>query len=179
MAYFNGKHILFSAKLQGSLKLPAIIKRSITKLKPLDFEGIGVIGAHAFRGCESLASVEFGNKVYTIGQYAFSECPALSCVIISDSVIKIDKNAFNDRGNMVVTIGNGITEIGARAFFTLTASHLEMHIKATTPPTLASGALGTASSLTHSIVVPAGCGEAYKAATNWARYADYITEESV
>ena len=53
----------------------------------------------------------------------------------------------------------------------------EYHFKSTTPPSLAST---TTLKVPEDciIYVPQGCAEAYKAATNWATYADKIMEET-
>lgn len=155
-----------------------IIDRTITELVPEDFALVRTIGNRTFMDCANLTSVEIGEQVKTIGKYAFADCPALANVVIPDNVTLIDGYAFNGHGDMVVKIGSGVTEIGTRAFYTSGECHLEMHMKATTPPTLASGALGTVAGLTYSIIVPTGCGEAYKTATNWSKYADDITEET-
>lgn len=57
----------------------------------------------------------------------------------------------------------------------------ELHFASTTPPTIQANTFGSsdyAFNSTCKIIVPAGCGEAYKAATNWAKYADQIVEET-
>ena len=57
-----------------------------------------------------------------------------------------------------------------------------IYIKATTPPTLpwedffADCNYNGSNGGYVNIVVPVGCGNAYKTATNWSAYADYITE---
>lgn len=59
-----------------------------------------------------------------------------------------------------------------------------IYIKATTPPTLPWGEYfvdcnyngNNGVRCAVNIVVPVGCGNAYKTATNWSEYADYITE---
>ena len=44
------------------------------------------------------------------------------------------------------------------------------------PPTISSSTFKT--DTLAKIIVPAGCGDTYKAATNWAAFADYIEEAS-
>ena len=51
----------------------------------------------------------------------------------------------------------------------------ELHFASTTPPTIQADTFGYsdyAYNSTCKIIVPVGCGEAYKAATNWAKYAN-------
>lgn len=58
----------------------------------------------------------------------------------------------------------------------------KVYIKATTPPTLESPAFyekvfsGDLEEGEKFIIVPVGCGNVYKTATNWSEYADYIEE---
>ena len=47
-------------------------------------------------------------------------------------------------------------------------------MKPTTPPEISSNTF--TSSKLNKIIVPVGCGEAYKSATNWSNFADYIEE---
>lgn len=60
----------------------------------------------------------------------------------------------------------GTTEFYINTYLT------EIHMLPTTPPTIQSNTIGFAMNSDLKIIVPAGCGEAYKAATNWAKYAD-------
>ena len=59
--------------------------------------------------------------------------------------------------------------------FNWSYSIAEYYFYATTPPTLESSSSLNCSYHTK-IYVPAGCGEAYKTATNWTTYADKIVE---
>lgn len=57
----------------------------------------------------------------------------------------------------------------------------ELHFASTTPPTIQANTFGSSNyafNSTCKIIVPVGCGEAYKAATNWAKYANQIVEET-
>lgn len=95
----------------------------------------------------------------------------------------------------ITTIGNYKTAYGYYIYFPsgLTSigkslsvgnyqySMKELHFASTTPPTIETNTFGTSAyayNSTCKIIVPAGCGEAYKAATNWAKYADQIVEET-
>ena len=77
---------------------------------------------------------------------------------------------------------SGLTSIGS--FLTVgnyKEDMKELHFASTTPPTIQANTFGSsdyAFNSTCKIIVPAGCGEAYKAATNWAKYADQIVEET-
>ena len=51
-------------------------------------------------------------------------------------------------------------------------------VKPTTPPTIQNGVFSLYAPSFVRIVVPDGCGEDYKADTNWSEYASMIEEES-
>ena len=85
----------------------------------------------------------------------------------------IGDTAFeNCSGLTSVTIGNGVTSIGNYAFNGC-SSLTSITMLPTNPPTI--GSRSIPSNVT-TITVPAGTGDAYKAATNWSKYADKIQE---
>lgn len=101
---------------------------------------------------------------------------------------KLPKN-ITTMGNYKQVYGNyvyfpsGLTSIGR--FLNVGADYRdkikELHFASTTPPTIQADTFGYsdyAYNSTCKIIVPVGCGEAYKAATNWAKYANQIVEET-
>jgi hypothetical protein len=130
----------------------------------------------------------FAESVTEIGFSALSSSGILD-VVLPPSITKIQPEAFTQSafkaGLSQITIPAKVTEIAFRAFHcTNSTRNLKTVImKPTTPPTiaLATGwnadtSFPTDGSLKE-IIVPAGCGEAYKSATNWSYYADIIKEE--
>jgi hypothetical protein len=84
----------------------------------------------------------------------------------------IDVSAFYLSGLTSVTIGNGITSIGAAAFRDC-KSLTRVKVLATTPPTIQLNTFdGNPSTCIYE--VPAASVETYKAATNWSKYASQI-----
>ena len=159
-------------------------------------KGVTSIEAHTFTECSSLTSVTIPDSVTSIEAYAFYKCSALASVIIPDRVTLIGNYAFSFCGSLVnvtipdsvtlirpfafykcsalasVTIGNGVTSIAARAFNGC-SSLTSLYCKPTTPPAGGTGMLaGTASDL--KIYVPTASVEAYRSASGWSEYADYI-----
>ena len=74
-----------------------------------------------------------------------------------------------------ITIPAGITSISNAAFRDINV--LEIHMQASTPPTLTSST-SAFNGISTKIYVPAGALSAYQAAENWSAYADCMEEES-
>ncbi len=81
---------------------------------------------------DGITSVEFGPNVTTINSYLFYQAAKLSSVTIGNGVTTIGDRAFQEAGTsveeMVVTMGNGVTSIGENAFNSCS------HLKAVTLP---------------------------------------------
>lgn len=139
--------------------------------------------------------VSFGG-VQIIPDCAFSNGVSsglLSTVIVIPNTIKsIGNRAFQNTEYLeTVIIGSGVEVIGYYAFLTSAASALKtIKMQSTVPPELVSfdddgtsvynnfGVPGESGFTLTEIIVPKGCGAAYKAATGWSTYADYIVEGS-
>lgn len=121
-------------------------------LTSISMPNVTSIGNMAFDGCTSLATVYFPS-VTSIGSYAFRECPALTSLTIPSTC---------------TSIGDSALQCG------LSTNKCTFTFDGTTPPSIQSNTFNT--SYINKIIVPAGCGEAYKTATNWTTVADYIVE---
>ena len=142
---------------KGVSKMRSLANRTITEVKATDLEGITEIGDYGFYACKSLTSLELPEGIECIGTAAFNSCWNL---------------------NQVLTLPSTVTNIGTNAF-RYCSGIKQIISKATTPPTLgAANAIQTTSELSK-IIVPMGCGEAYRTATNWSDYADIIEEGEV
>ena len=108
------------------------------------------------RDCESLTSIHLP-KIKNLGSSAFSGCIALQTIRLGADIESIGGYTFNcgssDKKTTIV-------------------------IEATTPPALDAGVFNTStySTTIAKIVVPKGCGNAYKTATNWTLVASIIEE---
>jgi hypothetical protein len=197
MAYINGKEILFSAEVRGSeIIIGSIIDGSITKMTEADFKGVGAIKHGAFADCYWLRNIEIPETVKTIGRRAFRSCALLTSINIPENVTKIEDETFYGCGITSIILPRGLTSIGVSAFFYAnfpeitipalvtsignTAFAHSSKLKTVTvladePPTLGSSVFYNCTAL-EKIIVPSGCGAAYKSATNWAAHADIIEE---
>ncbi len=142
---------------KGVSKMRVLVDRTITGVTATDLEGVNEIGDYAFYACKSLKSLELPEGIERIGTAAFNSCWSV---------------------NQPLTIPSTVTYIGGSAF-RYCSGMSRIIAKPTTPPTLgAANAIQTTSDLSK-IIVPYGCGDAYRTATNWSDYADIIEEGDV
>lgn len=107
-----------------------------------------------FVGCNSLASITIPETVTKIGYSTFAYCTALTSITIPENVTEIDTDAFYGCSSLSSVIMLPITPPYINSSFNDCSSELQ-------------------------ITVPAGCGNAYKAANGWSEYADKIVEATV
>lgn len=189
------------AKLYNHTKIAAFEFANQTVLQELDTSdlsnNITIIDASAFMRawCENVIIPE---TVTLIGNGAFSNA-AIGTMILPGNVTRISDFAFSDvlgvsNVEPVVKLNEGLSSIGSNAFsYASIAGEIEIPstvteigaycfaytgittviCKPTTPPALGSGAFSS-NTAGFTIKVPAASVAAYKAATNWSSYADYI-----
>ena len=114
--------------------------------------GVTNIGSSAFNGCHSLTSITIPNGIASIEQYAFYTCYSLTSITIPDGVTSIEQYAFYRCSSV--------------AFYDFTAF--------TAVPTLSNTNAFSKIAADCQIRVPASLVDAWKAATNWSTYANYI-----
>lgn len=160
---------------------------------------VTVIANTSFRGAQNLTSFTMTDYITTIGTTAFAYCSRIkgkvtippiedipvSMCLFCPSINEIEfKAGTSTIGNTAfyyntaltkITMPSTMTSIGQAAFNSC-VSLSEIHIQATTPPTLGTNALQNITS-NFIIYVPVGTGETYKAAAGWSTYADHILEE--
>ena len=157
-------------------------------------DGVTSIGSYAFYNCANLESITLPDSVTSVGEYAFSQCTQLTNITIPDGITTINKYTFYSCMALPsITLPDSVTSIGSYAFYqcrqlksiTIPANVISIANNAlqyavtitmlpTTPPTIQSSTFSAAR--LNQIIVPAGTGDTYKAATNWANFADYIVE---
>ena len=136
--------------------------------------GVTSIGDYAFYGCYSLASISIPTGVTSIGANAFNGCYSLASISIPTGVTSIGANAFRNCYSLTsISIPAGVTSIGLYAFYGC-YSLVDYQILATTPTTLSNTNAFGGINLITKIYVPDASVSAYKAATNWITYANYI-----
>ena len=112
-------------------------------------------------------------EVEMIGEYAFRDCTSLTSITIPETVFEIGSSAFQGCTSLTsVTIGSDVTSIGYYAFSGC-SSLTSVYCKPTTPPSGDWGMFDNNAS-ERKIYVPTESVEAYKNASYWSGYAEYI-----
>ena len=137
--------------------------------------GVTSIADSAFQGCNSLTSITIANGVTRIASNAFRSCYSLASITIANGVTSIADSAFNGCYSLTsITIPNSVTRIASNAFrfcYSVAFYDFSNH---TSVPTLANTNAFTNIPADCQIRVPASLVDAWKTATNWSTYANYI-----
>ena len=150
------------------------------------------IGARAFYKCTNLALTSLPNSLTSIGTHAFYDCSNIVISTIPEGVTILNTYVFYMENNTSLMKEGEITLPATMQTINYSALAVEdtvgdpvwmfknIIVLATTPPALiADVAIITNDNYgVETITVPKGCGEAYKAAENWSKYADIIVEAS-
>lgn len=100
------------------------------------------IGRLAFKNCVNLTNIAFPKSLRSIGEKAFSGCVSLTSISIPSAVTTIGSQAFEGCNSLTLVTVNRKT-----------------------PISISSDVFSNCGNMT--LVVPAGCKEAYKSATVW------------
>ena len=157
-------------------RLPQVVDNTITIITADDLAGATKVRSCAFQDCTKLTSITLPDSVTRIVNNAFYNCRALTSITLSDNLESISTFAFQGCSALTqITIPAKVTSISAGALnIGSSTNKATITMKPTTPPTITSTTF-TADKL-NKIIVPAGCGDTYKSATNWSNFADYIEE---
>ena len=133
------------------------------------------IGAYAFNNCYTVAMITIPAGITNIGNSAFSYCYGLAPFLIPSGVTVISSSMFNGCYTFPsFSFPSGVTSIGAYAFsYCFSATYYDF-TKCTSVPTLANTNAFGGITADCEIRVPAALVDEWKAATNWAKYADHI-----
>lgn len=197
--YLGNQKVTPTVVYKDNKKFTQLVDGSISELTAEDLKDVTSIRNYAFSRCSFLTSVTIPDSVTSIGTYALSSCSRLTSIIIGNGVTSIGEGAlygskltsvtipnsvtsigdyafYNNSGLTSVVIGNSVTSIGSQAFYNCRGLK-SVTMLSTTPPTISASTFP--SNFSGTITVPAGTGDAYKAATNWSKYADKIQEAAV
>ena len=133
------------------------------------------IGKSAFENCYALHSIIIPSSVTSIGKSAFRFCYSLSSITIPDGVTSIEETTLNGCYTIAsIMIPSSVTSIGVSAFYNCNCIAFYDFTNHTSVPTLSNTNAFTGIAADCEIRVPAALADEWKAATNWATYADHI-----
>ena len=146
-----------------------------TAVKRVEFgRAADKISAGSFAKAVGLTSVYIPYGVTEISEYAFYDCHALTKIDIPNGVTNIGRSAFYNVGLSSVVIPPSVTFIDQQAFnYSYGIAYFDF-TKHTSVPTLGASGLMQYLPATCEIRVPAALVDEWKAATNWATYADNV-----
>ena len=143
-------------------------------------DSVTTIGERAFASCDSLTSVTIPNSVTTIGNYVFFNCNSLTSVTIPNSVTTINAYVFTNCNNLEAVYCNPILPPATKVFYDSTFIYSGWGAFHAFKYNLSSGTYKS-SYIGCKIYVPASDDDsiinAYKKASGWSNYANYIFEE--
>ena len=183
----------------GVTSFSSAAMRNLTSLSSITIpRGITSILHYMFWDCNSLSSIVIPDSVTSIGNSMFQNCNSLSSIVISDSVTSIDSGMFRGCNSLssivisdsVTSIGNGmfrgcrslssavipdsVTTIPGEMFSGCNGIRYYDFTALIAVPTLSNTNAFTGIADDCEIRVPAALADEWKAATNWATYADKI-----
>jgi hypothetical protein len=132
------------------------------------------LGQSVFESCLSLESITLPTGATNTGGSLFRTCSSLASCNIPNTITAIQNQLFDGCVSLKeLEFHNAVTSVGVSSF--LNASQiLEYTFLSTTPPTLANTNAFNGINAACKIYVPDANVAAYKAATNWSAYANYI-----
>ena len=123
----------------------------------------------------SVQKIELGNGVTSIGQATFAMCYSLASITIPDGVTSIGLTAFYSCYSLAsITMPNSVTSIELAAFDDCWSVAFYDFTAYTSVPTLSGTSAFGNLAIDCQIRVPASLVDAWKTATNWSTYANYI-----
>jgi len=133
---------------------------------------------YAFRSTVALKSLTIPQGVVTLGAYSFTSMQSLAELTLPSSVVVLPANGLRDTYMTDIYILGNITSIAGTFKYTSTnfKSFKMRFPNVTSVPTLADLNLFLISNMHNSvkIFVPDSLVSAFKAATNWVKYSEYI-----
>ena len=142
----------------------------------LSYETSSSYGYSPFYNKSTLTTLTIGNSVTSIGIYRFSGCSGLTSITIPNSVTSIGYRAFSGcSGLSSITIGNSVTSIGNQAF--RDCSGLTEIYSLSSEPAVCVVSPFSGVDKTIPVYIPFGSKSAYKSATEWEDFTNFIESE--
>ena len=135
--------------------------------------GITTIMNNVFESCYGIESITLPSSVTSVTNYAFQNCQSLTSVNIPNGITSIYTYVFRNCYSLsTITIPSSVTSISANAFNGCSGL-AEIHMKPSTPPTVANANAFTGIPTDCIIYVPTGSLSAYTSASNYPSSSTY------
>lgn len=195
----NGTISLKAEDFVGITSLRARAFTYASCLKSVEFPNtLTELKGYMFQNCQWLEEVYIPDSITAIGDCAFENCTRLKKIRLPVGLTKMNTFLLSYTALESLDIPNTVTEIGSYAMQGISeltnliipenvtkigndalqigsaTNKATITMLRTTPPSIQSRTFNA--SYLNQIIVPVGCGDAYKTATNWATFADYIVE---
>ena len=136
--------------------------------------GVTSLGG-AFSNCYSLTQITLPIGVTNLGDYASNACSSLAQITLPSGITSISNHAFQYCSSLAqITLLSSVTSIGVQAFSYCYSSAFYDFTACTAVPTLSNKNAFSGIPADCEIRVPAALLDEWKAATNWATYANQI-----
>ena len=173
---FNGNHSLKSVTLSAgitSIGTYAFLECSSLRFVNIP-SGVTSIGEYAFRGCGGIEHIPLPASITSFGKWLFFGGYSLKFINIPNGIVSIPEYSFYVCQSLTSTIiPASVTSIATYAFNS-NYSNIEYILCSTTPPTLVKADAFTSINSICRIKVPSSSLLAYKTATNWSTYSNYM-----
>lgn len=160
----------------GVTKIGGYLLRNSNSLPHITFpNSVTQISGYVMANCQSIDEIIIPDAVTSLSGYTFDTCLTAQKLVIGSGITAIPNNFASTCYSLIkITFPAGITSIGASAFANCQGVIMYDFTACTAVPTLANTNAFTNIASTCKIKVPAALADEWKAATNWASYADYI-----
>lgn len=160
----------------GVKKIGSYLLRNCQSLQHITFpDSVTEILGHVLTNCQSVDEIIIPDSVTSVSVYFADFCLSMTELVIGSGITAIPQNFASTCYALTrLTFPTGITSIAANAFANCQGVELYDFTACTAVPTLAATTAFTNIKSTCQIKVPAALADEWKAATNWATYADKI-----
>lgn len=154
-----------------------LLSRDFETIEKEYLDGMTYIGGYAFANYGKLKTARIPESVITFRGAAFQHCTALETLELHEKFKHIYASALHGCTNLTkLTIPASVEELSGNSLRIGSADNKATIImKGMTPPMVSSNTFNK--DFLDKIIVPVGCGDVYKSATNFSAFADYIKED--
>lgn len=147
-----------------------------TNLNTVEFEeGVTTLEVSVFFTCPNLEEVVLPDSITYLGNSVFHSCTGLKKAVLGRGITTVRLNGFNGCTSLEEVIFNGdVKSVAQNVFNGCSACKKYDFSNCTTVPSLTAVSAFNGINAEAKIIVPSELLSAWKSATNWSQFADYI-----